>query len=352
MIWADLFILLYRAVYQQVVDDPYMRQYWASAMLAPGPRLPARWAAGIEEALWPVSYWMVWSRLSVLLALACVVGAVSIARRHGSSAVVLLAGPLVALVGASAIGRYPMAMRLTIFTAPLLIMLVAVGIDAGARWISRRFPSVRAGWIDFLVLVPSIMLAVAWSIEVPGAAQGMPAIVRQLEQRHQAGEPIYVFHRAIGPWAFYTTDWLHPDRRRLAWIAQIAGPEGPAFVNAAPRGPRRMGENDGLVYRYRGRMELFGAASGVQGRAWLPPEPSERPDWQAGADRGWAETEAARLRGKGRRVWAVFVSDSPGREILDLLTAIQESGGRIESRVEAGGTTLYSIRFGPDSASA
>lgn len=349
-LWVDVFVVLYQVTYRQLAADPYMRQYWGAAMLTPGPRFMTRWAAGLEEALWPVGYWMVQSHLALVLGLACGAGVVVIGRRHGSATALLVIGPLIAMLGASLLGRYPMAMRLTIFTAPLLIIAAAAGIALGARWLHRLVPSVRAGWIEFLVMVPSIMVGVAWSIRAPGTSQGMPAIVHLLEQRRQAGEPVYVFHRAIGPWTFYTTDWARPDRARLAWIAQVAGPEGPAFVNAPRRGPRRVGEGDSLVYSYRGRVELFGTASGVQGRAWL--DPSQSPDWQARADRGWAIAEAARLRGKGRRVWAVFNADSPGQEILDLLHAIQETGGRIESRVEVAGTTLYSIRFGPHSPAA
>jgi hypothetical protein len=352
MLWVDVFVILYQVSYRQIVLDPYMRQYWGAAMLTPGPRFMTRWSAGVEEALWPVSYWMVWVGLALALGVACVIGAVSIGRRHGMSAALLLLGPLLALLGTSAVGGYPLAMRLAAFAAPLLILAAAAGIGEAARWIHRRIPSIRAGWIQFLVLVPSIMVGIAWALKAPGTAQGMPAILHQLEQRRQPGEPVYIFHRAIGPWAFYSTDWLRPDRVRLTWIARIASPPGPSFVNAPPRGTRRIGEGDTLVYRYRRREELFGTASGVPGRASLPPEPDQRPDWQAGADSGWAVAEAARLRGKGRRVWAVFTADSPGQEVPDLLRAIERLGGRIESRSEFAGITLYSIRFGPDSPSA
>jgi hypothetical protein len=352
MLWVDVFVILHQVSYKQIAADPYMLKYWGAAMLTPGPRFMTWWAAGVEESLWPVSYWMVWVRLAPVLGIACVVGAVSIGRRHGMSAALLLLGPLAALLGASAVGRYPLAMRLSAFATPLLILAAAAGIGEGARWLNRRIPSIRAEWIQFLVVIPSIMVGIAWALEAPGTAQGMAAIVQQIEQRRQPGESVYIFHRAIGPWAFYSTDWSRPDRVRLAWIARIASPQGPSFVNSPPRGTRRVGEGDTLVYRYRRREELFGTASGVQGRAWLPPEPDQRPDWQARADPGWAVAEAARLRDRGRRVWAVFTGDSPGQEVLDLLQAIERLGGRIESRSEVVGTTLYSIRFGPDSSAA
>jgi Dolichyl-phosphate-mannose-protein mannosyltransferase len=352
MVWVDVFVLMYQVAYRQIAADPYMLRYWGAAMLTPGPRFMTRWAAGVEEALWPVSYWMVWLGLAAVLGLACVAGAVFIRRRHGASAALLLLGPLAALLGASALGRYPLAIRLTIFTAPLLTLAAAGGIGEGARWLNRRIPSVRAEWLQFVVLVPSIMLGFAWAIEAPGSTQGMPAIVQQIEQRRLPGEPVYIFHRAIPSWAFYSTDWLGPDPARLSWIARIASPQGPSFANAPPRGARQIGEGDSLMYRYRQREELFGTASGVQNRAWLPPEPDQRPDWQAKADPGWALAEAARLHTMGRRIWAVFTGDSPGHEVLDLLRAIERIGGRIESRLEVAGTSLYSIRFGPDSSSS
>jgi hypothetical protein len=352
MVWVDVFVILYQVSYRQVAADPYMLQYWHGAMLTPGPRLLIRWAAGIEDALWPVSYWMVWLGMAAVLGAACVAGAVSIGRRHGTSAALLLLGPLAALLLASAIGRYPLALRLTVFAAPLLILAASAGIGEGARWVNRRIPAVRAGWLEFVVLVPSGVLAIAWAIQGPGSAQGMPAIVQQLEQRRHPGEPVYIFHRAIAPWAFYSTDWLRPDRARLNWIARIASPQGPSFDNAPPRGTRQVGEGDSLVYQYRQREELFGTASGVQSRASLSLDPEQRPDWQVKADPGWALAEAARLHVRGRRVWAIFTDDSPGQEVLDLLRAIQRMGGRIESRSEVAGTILYSIRFGPDSSSA
>jgi hypothetical protein len=352
MLWVDVFVILYQVSYRQIATDPYLLQYWAPAMLTRGPRFLIRWAAGVEEILWASSYWMVWIGLALILALACIVGAVTTARRHGFSTALLLLGPLAALLGASSMGWYPITRQLTSFTAPLLILAAAAGIGEAARWLNRRIPSLRAGWVEFVLFVPSAMLGVAWALASPRAAQGIPAIVQQIEQRRRLDEPVYIFHRAIGSWAFYSTDWSYPDRARLNWIARIASPTGPSFGNAPPRGRRQMGEGDSLKYRYRGREELFGTASGVQRRAWLPPDPDQGPDWQVKADPGWAAAEAARLHSKGRRVWAVFTADSPGQEVLDWLRAIERTGGRIESRSEVAGATLFSILFGPDSSSA
>ena len=55
-------------------------------------------------------------------------------------------------------------------------------------------------------------------------------------------------------------------------------------MNAPPHGPRSRGDGEDLVYRYGSREELYGLASGVQGRAWLALDARDLPDWQATAD--------------------------------------------------------------------
>jgi hypothetical protein len=95
-------------------------------------------------------------------------------------------------------------------------------------------------------------------------------------------------------------------------------------------------------------VELFGVASGVQGRAWLAIDPADRPAWQATPDSGWAEVEAARLRqASSPRGWAVLGTDVPNTGIEDLLRAIEAAGGRPELRARRGTTRLYAIEFEP-----
>ncbi|MGH7514237.1 MAG: glycosyltransferase family 39 protein [Gemmatimonadales bacterium] len=345
-LWGVIFTAVYLGVYHAVETTPYMQQYWSAAMLSPGPRWAVRWASGVREALWPVSYWTVQAGAWWLVLLACAAGALILFRRFGWRPALVLAGPIVTVFLASAAGRYPMATRLLLFVAPLFIVLAAVGVAAAARGLRRVVPSVREGLAVGAIMAPSFLVAFAWLIRAPQDHQGLPELISQLERRWSPGEPVYVFHRVAVEWTYFTTDWGQPDRARLAWVARIAGPSGPAFVNAPPRGPRHEGEGNDLVYRVRGRDELFGLASGVQGRAWLALDPRDLPDWQVSPDSGWAQVEAARLRRAATsRAWAVFNTDSPGREIGELLAAIGRAGGAVESRRRSGSATLYSLRF-------
>jgi hypothetical protein len=307
-----------------------------------------RWAAGLREALWPVDYWMVDVGIWWLLLLACVAGAGVLYRRHGWRLTLVLVGPLAAMVLAAAGGRYPMAMRLSLFQSPLLTLAGAVGLVAAVRLLRRAVPSVREGAGVAAILVPSLLVAVAWVVRMPEDEQGLPEAVSRLDHEWRPGEPVYVFHRIAAEWTYFTTDWVRPDTARLAWVARVAGPDGPAFVNAPPQGPRHSSDGEAPSYRVGDRVELFGVASGIQGRAWLALDPADRPAWQETPDSGWAEVEAARLRqASSPRGWAVLGTDAPNTGIEDLLRAIEAAGGRPELRARRGTTRLYAIEFEP-----
>ena len=80
-LWFAASFGAYLGTYRAAESLPYMRQYWSSAMLAPGPRWSVRWAAGLREAMWPVGYWTVEIGAWWLVLLACVAGAWIIGRR-------------------------------------------------------------------------------------------------------------------------------------------------------------------------------------------------------------------------------------------------------------------------------
>src|SRR5262249_56898023 len=119
-LWCGSIAIAYLGSYRAAGELSYIREYWSAAMLTPGPRWGVRWAAAIREALWPVSYWTVELGAAWLLFLAGLAGAVVLYRRRDSGVALIVAGPFVALLLASAVGQYPIAMRLTGFMGPLL----------------------------------------------------------------------------------------------------------------------------------------------------------------------------------------------------------------------------------------
>jgi hypothetical protein len=323
-----------------------MRDFWAEALIRPGTaHFFRRLWIGLDDTACTLTCWRGIFDLAPLLLLLVAVGVTLIWRRRGPEYAIMLAGPIFAGFGASMLGRYPIAARLMLYAAPLLAVLVAVGIVAAARSIEARWPRVKTRWPVALFLYPSLVLAAVLTF-APPADWGVRGVeigpLADVFLRDGGGEPVYIFARAIPAWVFHTTNWADPDTARLAWVARNGGPDGGAFVNGPSRGTRPRGEGRGLVYLRGGRTELFGTPSGSQGRVgtgYTPPHP----------DPGWAENEVWRMRSAAHPyVWLVMsdFDHLPLDERGALLSAVRAQGGELVSSREAPGAVLYRIRFG------
>jgi hypothetical protein len=348
LVWGAIFGAAYVSWYSVNAGAPYMRVFWAENFLRPGtPRfLPRAWGA-LGDLACTLTCWRgvtdLWPLLLLLLALA---GIVYLARRRGFEFAVFLGGPIAGAFGASGLGSYPIATRLVLFSAPLLAILVGSGAVVFARALERTWPRLHKRWVLLVILYPSLILAAALAFAPPAEWGVHGEEVRPLAELYRdrgRHEPVYVFPRAVPAWVFHTTDWSAPDTARLAWVAKIAGPDGPGFVNGASRGTRPLGEGIGLIYSYAGAKELYGTSTGAQGRmgiGYTPPEP----------DAGWAESEAWRMRRAARPyVWTIM-SDyvhGPLDERAILMRAVQAMGGQVVDSSAAAGAILYRIRFQP-----
>ena len=188
------------------------------------------------------------------------------------------------------------------------------------------------------MLIPSSEIAVRAILAHPQDEEMRP-LVAGLTLRAEPAEPVYVFHRCIPAWAFYTTDWAHPDTARSRWISAVAGPGGLAHENGATRGPRARGEGAELRRVYRGRTELLGVASGISGRQWLGYEP-------AVPDAGWSANEADRIRGAAAPgIWLVLVNADNRSEGDSLLAAVGRAGGVERDSVVVPGGRAVRVTF-------
>ncbi len=338
-LWSALFATLYFTWYRRVATDGYMRQFWAWSFLSPGsPSLVERLPLIARETLFP---FFIGSRphtflvIVVLLAL-CGVGSVGLRRRWGLWATVLAVGPVVAALVASTVGGYPIAARLMIYAAPLLMLIMAQGVATGIGWV-RHPAAARAAWVLVVVWL-ALMGEAAATRRRP--APDVPSLVQLLRRASRPETPVYVLANALPMWAFYTTDWAAPDTGRLHWLARRAGPGGPAFHNAAARGRVRPDEADTLVGRWEGgaRAEIIGLATGMQKRD-LAGLSRSRPD------SGWVEDEVKRIVAAGDHdVWLLlaFAFSHEGDELLAGLDAA--GGERIYER-DAPDASLYRYRL-------
>lgn len=335
-LWSALFATLYFTLYRRVATDGYMRRFWAWSFLAPGtPSLVDRLPLIARETLFP---FFIGSRphtivvIVVLLAL-CGAGSVGLRRRWGLWATVLAVGAVVAVLVASTVRGYPIAARLMIFAAPLLMLVMAEGVVTGIGWL-RRPAAASAAWV---VVVAWLALMAEAAVTRRRPAPDLPLLVRLLRRASPAETPVYVVANALPMWAFYTTDWAAPDTARLHWLARLAGPGGPAFHNAPVRGRVRADETP-LVGRWSTRAEIIGLATGMQVRD-LAGLSRSRPD------SGWVEDEVARIVAAGDHdVWVLFAFGF-GHETDDLLAGLDAARGERVYQRDAADASLYRYRL-------
>jgi hypothetical protein len=340
LLWATLFALPYDLVYRFPGNAPYMRRFWEGAFLKVGsPHLLARAKVALSETSQAIDPgWALlglrWAILGVVL-----LGTITLWRRRQQPYALLLLVPGIAPFAASALGMYPIATRLMLFSVPLFIMLMAVGILCVARKVNAFMPAARQRWVAAILVLPGVTTAIASLFFARD--QQMRPLVQALMGRWRGGDAVYVFHRVVPPWLFYSTNWAAPSVGQLDWAMRISGPGGLGHENGPSRGSRLPGEGRDLLYHLDGHPVLLGASSGVQGRPMFGYVPSL-------PDSGWASNEARRIRdAPASRIWVVLGNAShEGLDLGDvLLDATQREGGRLTFRVSLQDGRLYALEF-------
>lgn len=338
--WAILFGAVYFGVYRAAAQNAYLQTYWNGYFLDPLSsgllgRLRTTVGATLRDFfLGEGGGWR--TGAAMLLLVPCGIGAVRLGRIHGRPAAALLVLPLLAAFAASALHRYPIAPRLMLYSAPLWILLVVAGLDElGERLAGRRAP-----WLLTAAAAVSLVLPVRSAVaelRSPSRPQDIRPLVQLFQQRHAAGDAVYIFGRAVPAWTFYTTDWGAPDLARVKSFGGLVSSGGVAFRNRESRRAAVQAEGSDLVFPYRDWWELIGVPTG-QGPT-TTGSGSEMPD------SGWAENEAARLRATGRpQVWVLLSSyraPIPGL----LLAAVQQQGGTMIDLVETTQSLLFRFSF-------
>ena len=137
-----------------------------------------------------------------------ILGGIALGRARPRS-LALIAGPIALALAASALGKYPFSGRLILFAAPLLIMLIAAGIDAlwGRSGRVRRLLSLA---IIIGLLVGPIQGTVRSTI-APGGREELRDVLRAIAQDLKPGDVIYVYYAARYAFLYYRDEFIPPD---------------------------------------------------------------------------------------------------------------------------------------------
>jgi hypothetical protein len=335
VLWVAIFTVIYFVSYMPAANA-YMQRFWGGSYLtigAPDFRFRVLHLAAnvLVSPFMPARQ----NGAAALFALAFAGGVVTLAARRQWTPLVLLLAPIIALVAASVVGKYPVASRVLLFLAPLVFMIYGAALAgladlAPARWRSVAFTLPVAAL--FLWRGPS---AVAYVVHSP-RIEDSRELIASLE-RQDAGAPVYVYSNGVAAWVFYTTDWNSPDTERLRWMARMASSTGPAFGGRPSRGRLVQHEGDSLTYDYRGRREILGVGSGAESlnstdRMTTRPDP------------GWAENEVRRLLDVARPYGWVFIAAQTPSEVSDLFDSFTRAGATID-RIQARNQALiYRVR--------
>jgi hypothetical protein len=260
---------------------------------------------------------MAFLAVATLLVALLLAGAWRLRQRYGWGILLLTTTPLFGTLVGSLVGIYPVSLRLTLFAAPLVQLLLLSGVDLAMIRLSNA-PARRAWTLVGSALTIPLLAVSLLQVGRAEHPEDVRTLVEELSRRRR-DEPVYVFAGSIPPWTYYSTDWRAPEYARLEFVASVAGAGGPAFENAPSRDSLSRGEGAGLVYRTPAGVELYGLATGIE---WTPSlGPLKR-----SPDEGWAGHEAGRIAATGAPAVWILMSHFVGSE-LELYRELERRGG-------------------------
>ncbi|HEY8106503.1 MAG TPA: glycosyltransferase family 39 protein [Gemmatimonadales bacterium] len=293
---ATVFGLIYLFLYRREASSKFLLDYWSSRFPTLGRPdwLGIVWRAG-GETIGDFCFGTALPAAVTLLMLGLLVaGLIPLTRRRGAWVTVALVGPVLITMIASTLHRYPLEPRLLLFLAPVLCLLLAGGMRAAAEVVGAgRTARVQAGLACTLLSWPAY--GALRGLVYPFRPEDSRPVINAVIGLVEPGQAIYISSQSLPAWLFYTTDWHAPD------VSRIRRMETPwAHVDPAA---------------YRGWVELAGEWSGSSAGGPTRADPVP----------GWADAEAARIRGAASCTWLVYTSYREA-ELVALRAALDQLG--------------------------
>lgn len=202
---------------------PFLIQYALSiGALGSNARLLSFWAGGFpprSAAVLDLVDWL-WIKtqepfrlnlglpLAGLALLCAATGSVSLFRRDRVLLLSLLA-PLLLVLIAAFLRRYPFADRLILFTAPLLIIVLAEGAQALFVMLARLWRPLGYAFLVILLASPALR-AVELAAE-PQFNEEIVPVLRYIEDSWQEGDHIYLYYSSFLPFKYYQSRFGFAD---------------------------------------------------------------------------------------------------------------------------------------------
>ena len=329
--WVSIFAVLLATVFRPLLGEStavgkFMHWYWATNFLTtepPGIKVKAlalTWAALPATFLGDGAF----RGATTVLVAGVAVGFVVLLVQRKLPLLLLLVVPIVSLVAASMLRRYPIAERLILFAAPLSALLISASQLAAATARARRV----GPWINACVAAALVALAgrgVVERLRSDDGRQETRALIREAVAAHSAGTPLWISRGGEVAWRYYTTT---AGQRRIATQAA---------------------ETSALGGRALAPDVLVGAWFSLIPERILTVVDDTA---EAAKPSAWSLAEANRVRAVARPCTVIFLTHMRPGESRSIITALVQRGGTIVYSRRERGAELHRVCFRSDSNSA
>jgi hypothetical protein len=283
-----------------------MQRIWKNAFLALPPRALITGVVDTARTLWNQALFdgeeaLIPRKTITIMALLTIIGAVSVARRRGVPAALLLVIPFLVVGGASIARLWPMTPRLLVFLIPTVILLPVAGLSALSSRLPARARDAVFAVAVLLAMVPAGVVDVE-KLRQPQRPDDSAPLIREFLAARKDGALMYVMGHAAPSWLFYTAPW----DRRSGPVFQYAMARANTTAHPATRSCIQQERTQRTVFGGMGPVS-FSDSSLAAEAAWVAAQPESEVWFLALA----YETEPA------RRLDEQFVA-SGGTRTLDL----------------------------------
>jgi hypothetical protein len=318
--WLTEFAALFRFSYRYTSGSAFMRSYWASSFLDPGPGFRQKFLVALWTMLGTESFNYMRSLVLVVVAVA---GLYGIWRSRGIQGITIAVGPYGFLLGAAVLKQYPISTRLILFGLPLLFWIYASGVTTIAALVPGKFRTGAIAALALAMLGPMAVTSIRYVMRFP-VREATRQVLVQMNATDGPRSPVYLVFSDYLQWAYYAGDWSQPKmlKEKIDKAYSCGSCTDITFIGSGG-----------------GRTEIVGA----------------RPPRQPGAiaDEQWAIQEAGRIiaNSNSRYIWVflpLYGDNYQPRQLLEMLLGkLQERHAYPMNKMRLGDTIALRYALKP-----